>query len=106
VALRGASAAYIVSPAVPGLCRTSSHGRKPQVCNSCCCFTARRRHLGRLTSELDMRSAEEAQRSSTLKRTVLRAANFDQDVDQEFDQEKLARPAGRLRAGPSRRRRP
>jgi len=84
VALRGASAAYLVPPAVPGpvhdfvaraevtgvrrLVLLSGHGADT---------------WGDSEFGLDMRSAEDAVRGSALEWTVLRAANFDQDFDEE-----------------------
>ncbi len=83
-ALRGVSSVYIVSPAVPGpvhdfvahagaagvrrLVLLSGHGADS---------------WGDSEFGLDMRSAEDAVRGSELEWTVLRAANFDQNFDEE-----------------------
>lgn len=83
-AMRGASAAYIVPPAVPGpvhdfVARAEAAGvRRLVLLSGHGADTWGDSQFG-----LDMRSAEEAVRGSALEWTVLRAANFDQNFDEE-----------------------
>jgi uncharacterized protein YbjT (DUF2867 family) len=83
-ALRGASAAYIVPPAVPGavhdfVARAQAAGvRRVVLLSGRGADTWGDSEFG-----LDMRSAEDAVRGSALEWTVLRSNNFDQNFDEE-----------------------
>lgn len=83
-ALRGASAVYIVPPAVPGhvhdfVAQAEAAGVERLVLQSGHGADT----WGDSDFGLDMRSAEDAVRGSTLEWTVLRAANFNQNFDEE-----------------------
>lgn len=83
-ALRGASAAYIVAPDVPGpvhefVARAEAAGVQRLVLQSGHGADT----WGDSEFGLDMRSAEEAVCGSTLEWTVLRPANFNQNFDEE-----------------------
>jgi uncharacterized protein YbjT (DUF2867 family) len=101
-ALRGAGAVYVVSPAVPGpvhefVARAEAAGVQRLVL-----LSGRGADTwGDSTFGLDMRSAEDAVRGSSLEWTVLRPNNFDQNFDEEFWHApvvagELALPAGEV----------
>ncbi|MCX6466293.1 MAG: NAD(P)H-binding protein [Pseudonocardiales bacterium] len=84
-ALRGATAVYLVPPTVPGpvhefVARAEAAGvRRLVLLSGHAADTWGDSPFGR-----DMRSAEEAVRGSALEWTVLRAANFDQNFDEDL----------------------
>lgn len=84
-ALRGATAVYVVPPAVPGpvhefVARAEAAGVRRLVL-----LSGRGADTwGDSTFGQDMRSAEDAVRSSALEWTVLRSNNFDQNFDEEL----------------------
>jgi uncharacterized protein YbjT (DUF2867 family) len=99
-ALRGATAAYVVPPSVPGpvhefVARAEAAGVRRLVLLSGHGADT----WGDSTFGLDMRSAEDAVRGSALEWTVLRSANFDQNFDEDVFHAplvagELALPAG------------
>ncbi|MCP3011936.1 NAD(P)H-binding protein [Nocardiopsis dassonvillei] len=99
-ALRGATAVYVVPPAVPGpvhefVARAEEAGVRRLVLLSGHGSDT----WGDSAFGLDMRSAEEAVRGSALEWTVLRPSNFDQNFDEDLFHAplvagELALPAG------------
>ncbi len=94
-ALRGITTAYVVPPSVPGpvhefVARAEAAGVQRLVLLSGHGADT----WGDSTFGLDMRSAEDAVRGSTLEWTVLRSSNFDQNFDEDLFHAPLA--AGEL----------